>query len=251
MVMLIPLVVALVATAQLDAPHAALLDVLRHNDDAAGCEAVQLRKAVASAPVRKLGRAGGDEVVLAEVFDPCICGAQNCPFYVVRLSAGNPRVLVSGYAISVKTKPAAELPTIVARMHDSALVVDESTYTYRNGAYAITDSARVRGDTQARKPNAIPVRFSAGSSSANLHGSVSTGWYDSYAFDAGKGQKLLVDGVRSKAKLTLQLIVPGTDTFAGLRPGVPYTLPKTGTYRLNVDNDSETDVPYALTLAIR
>jgi len=242
---------AYIAAAPLDVPHAALLDVLRHHDDAAGCEAVQLQKAVASAPVRKLGRVGGDDVVLAEVFDPCICGAQNCPFYVVRLSAGKPRVLLSGYAISVKTKPSALLPTIVARMHDSALVSDESTYTYRNGAYAITDSARVRGDTEARKPNAIPVRFSVGSSSANLRGSVSTGWYDSYAFDAGKGQQLLVDGVRSKAKLTLQLIVPGTDAFADVRPGVPFVLPKSGTYRLSVDNDSETDVPYALTLTIR
>jgi len=249
--MLIPLVAALIAAAPLDAPHAALLDVLRHDDNVPGCEAVQLRKAVASAPVRKLGRAGGDEVVLAEVFDPCVCGAQNCPFYVVRLSAGRPRVLVSGYAISVKTKPAAELPTIVVLMHDSALIADESTYTYRNGAYAITDSARVRGDTQARKPNAIPVRFSAGSSSANLHGSVSIGWYDSYAFDASKGQQLRIDGVRSNAKLTLQLGVPGAGTFAELRPGVPFTLPKTGSYRLYVDNDSETDVPYALTLAIR
>ena len=242
---------AALAAAPLDAPHAALLDVLRHDDNAPGCEAVQLRKAVASAPVRKLGRVAGDEVVLAEVFDPCVCGAQNCPFYVVRLSAGRPRVLVSGYAISVKTKPAAELPTIVVLMHDSALIADESTYTYRNGAYAITDSARVRGDTQARKPNAIPVRFSAGSSSANLHGSVSIGWYDSYAFDASKGQKLVIDGVRSTAKLTLQLIVPGSDAFADVRPGVPFVLRKSGTYRLNVDNDSETDVPYALTLAIR
>lgn len=242
---------AYVAAAPLDAPHAALLDVLRHNDDAAGCDAARLRNVVTSAPVRKLGRAGGDDVVLAEVFDPCICGAQNCPFYVVRLSAGKPRVLVSGYAISVKTKPAAELPTIVARMHDSALVVDESTYTYRNGAYVLTGSARVRGDTEARKPNAIPVRFGAGTSSANLHGSISAGWYDSYEFDASKGQKLTIDGVRSTAKLTLQLIVPGTDTFADMRPGVPFVLPKSGTYRLSVDSDSETDVPYVLTLTIR
>ena len=249
--MLAPLVAAFLSASQLDAAHAALYDVLAHGTDGGGCNAAQLRKAAATAPIRPLGSAGGDRVVLAEVFEPCICGAQNCPFYVLRAGAGKPRVLVSGYAISVKTKPAPQLPTIVARMHDSAMVIDESTYTYRNGAYAVTDSARIRGDTEARKPNAIPVRFTAGSSSANLHGSVSIGWYDSYAFDASKGQKLLIDGVRSKAKLTLQLVVPGTDTFGDVRPGVPFTLPKTGTFRLNVDTDSETDVPYALTLAIR
>jgi hypothetical protein len=241
----------LLAAAPLDPPHAALLDVLRHGDDAAGCDAVKLQKAAASAPIRALGGAGGDRIVLAEVFDPCICGAQNCPFYVLRLGAGKPRVLVSGFAISVKTKPAAELPTIVVRMHDSALVSDESTYTYRNGAYGLTDSARVRGDTEARKPNALPVRFTAGASSADLRGSVSMGWYDAYAFDAAQGQKLLIDGVRSRAKLSLRLIVPGTDTFTDVRAGVAQPLPKSGTYRLLVENDSETDVPYALTLAIR
>jgi hypothetical protein len=202
---------AYLAAAPLDAPHAALLNLLSHGNDAAGCNATQLRKAVASAPVRKLGRAAGDDVVLAEVFDPCICGAQNCPFYVVRLSSGKPRVLLSGYAISVKMKPAAQLPTIVARMHDSAMVADESTYTYRDGAYVMTDSVRVRGDTEARKPNAV----------------------------------------HSRAKLALHLVVPGADRFADVRPGEPYTLPKTGTYHLIVDNDSENEVPYALTLAIR
>ncbi|MBV8298720.1 MAG: hypothetical protein JO083_04040 [Candidatus Eremiobacteraeota bacterium] len=251
MVLLAPLVAAFLGASQLDAPHAALYGVLAQGTDAGGCDAAQLRKAAANAPIRPLGSAGGDRVVLAEVFEPCICGAQNCPYYVLRLGAGKPRVLVSGYAISVKTKPAPQLPTIVARMHDSAMVVDESTYTYRNGAYALTDSARVRGDTEARKPNDAPVHFAAGASSASLHGSVSTGWYDSYAFDAARGQTLLIDGVRSGAKLVLHLSVPDGDRFTDVRPGTPFTLPKTGTYHLIVDTDSVTDVAYALTLAIR
>lgn len=243
--------VALLAASQFDPPHAALFDMLAQDTDAAGCNAAQLRKAVGSAPVRTLGNAGDDRIVLAEVYDPCICGAQNCPFYVLRIGAGNPRVLARGYAISVITKPGPQLPTIVARMHDSAMIVDESTYTYRNGTYVLTDSARVRGDTGARKPNAVPVHFAPGASATNLLGSVSSGWYDSFAFDAGKGQKLLIDGVHSRAKLALHLIVPGTDTFTDVRPGLTFMLPKTGTYRLIVDNDSETAVPYALTLAIR
>ncbi|HEV3087198.1 MAG TPA: hypothetical protein VGX96_08245, partial [Candidatus Elarobacter sp.] len=192
--MLAALFAAYLAAAPLDAPHAALLDVLtRENDSMAACGAAKLQKISASATVKKLGRAGADEVVLAEVFDPCICGAQNCPLYVLRLSPGKPRVLLTAFSIGVKLKPAAQLPTLIVRSHDSAAISGEETYTYRNGEYALTGSARVRGDNERKTVQ--EVRFAPGASSANLRGSVSTGWYDEYVFAATKGQKLLVDGV--------------------------------------------------------
>ena len=62
---------------------------------------------------------------------------------------------------------------------------------------------------------------------------------------------LAIDGVRSKAKLNVVLVGPGNAQPVVLRPGVPTPLPQSGNYRLQVDNDSENDVPYALSLVIR
>ncbi len=243
---------ALIAAAPLDAPHAALLTVLTSSDDAGGCEPAKLRTIAANASLRALGRVEGDDVVLAEVQDPCICGAQNCPYVALRLTPGKPRSLLFAYAIDVHTAgQAAPLPALIVDAHDSAMVIDRTTYAYRNGTYAVVDSARVRASDGARKPNDVPVHFALNASSAPLHGKASIGWYDTYAFAASKGQKLVIDGVRSRVRLRMTLFGPGASQAADVRAGVPYTLPAAGTYRLQVENDSEDDVPYALTLAIR
>jgi hypothetical protein len=238
--------------AALDAPRAAVLGVLTNSPDAGSCEPAALRKMATNASIRKLGRVDGDDVVLAGVEDPCICGAQNCPSIAIRVTRGKPRELLTVYAIGVRTAGRANpLPDLVADAHDSAMVLDETTYAYRNGAYAVTDSARVRASDHARKPNSLAVRFAPGGSSANLSGNVSIGWYDAYVFAASKGQKLVIDGVRSRAKLRLTMFGAAHSEFAEVRAGVPFTLPASHTYRLHVENDSEEDVPYALTLTIR
>jgi hypothetical protein len=238
------------AAATLDAPHAAVLRVISHTNDSASCSPAELMKAAADASIRALGRIGNDDVVLAEVAAPCMCGAQDCPYYAIRLSRGNPRVLMSTYAIAVRTTTALPLPRLIAGAHDNVAVIGETTYAYRGDRYVTVDSSRVRVTDSARKPDAVPVQFAAGASSTALHGSVSTGWYDMYSFGASKGQSVLVDGVRSRAKTTFSLVGPNEHVTA-LRAGVPFTLPASGTYQLMIDSDSENDVPYALTLAIR
>ncbi|MEA2666671.1 MAG: hypothetical protein QOI11_3615 [Candidatus Eremiobacteraeota bacterium] len=244
-----------IAAAPLDRSHAALLSALVRGDGGAGCTSAQLRAAAAGAALRSLGRVEGDEVVLAAVEASCLCGAQNCPYYALRLGAGAPRVLLSTFGIDAKTRPgerSAALPAVVVRAHDSALVSVESVYAYRNGRYDTVREARVRGSDGARKPGApVPVRFAAGASSAPLRGTVSLGWEDAYAFAASKGQRLLIDGVRSPERLRLTLFVPPGGSATSLRAGVPFALPASGTYRLNVETDAESDAPYALTLAIR
>jgi hypothetical protein len=240
------LAAAPLAAAPLDARHAAVLDAISTED---GCTPAELRTAAAGASIRTLGRAGGRDVVLAQVFASCICGAQNCPYYALALGAGKPRVLLTTFGIGVSTQPDAPLPRLVVRAHDSALVSVVDTYAYRGGRYTQVDSARLREDTHARK-SAVAVRFPPGASSTQLHGSASIGWYDAYTFYAGKGQRLLVDGVRSRAGVSLSLYGPDQQSY-DLRAGVPLTLRATGTYHLHVENASEHDVPYALTLAIR
>jgi hypothetical protein len=243
----------LLAAAPLDAPHAAVLAVLSRGDTAAGCRDDQRLKLARDAKIQQLGRVGGDDVVMAWVYDPCICGAQNCPFYVIRLSPGNPRVLIDGYGIDERTTDHAKpLPGIVARMHDSAAIAVESRWAYRGDKYVMTDASRLRWQDNARKPaGGVPVRFAPGASSASLHGKASLGWYDDYSFAANAGQKLLIDNINSRAKTSLTLYGPDNTPLQGLRPGVPLTLPRTGTYHIWIENDSETDVPYTLRLAIR
>lgn len=239
------------ASAPLDRAHAAVRSVIESGDDAAGCRPDQKRELLANASIRKLGRVGGDDVVLAVVYGACICGAQNCPYYALRLTPGKPDVLMTAFGIDARTvRGAGPLPGLVIGAHDSAMVIDETTYAYRDGKYVAVASARVRANDRARKSD-IPVRFGAGASSAELRGTISTGWYDMYTFDAAKGQRLRIDGVRSKARVTVTLYGPGNAEPVTVRPGVFTTLPRAGTYRLQVDDDSEDDVPYALTLAIR
>ena len=249
--MLAAILATYIAAAPLDAPHAAVLEVLSQEESGSACDPAQKRKAAAGALIRTLGRVGGDVVILAGVFDPCICGAQNCPSYAIRLTPGKPRVLLSVFAIGIHDADHARpLPGLVVDMHDSALIADQTTYAFRGGTYVPIANARVRATDHARKPQAIPVRFAAGASSAQLHGTASLGWYDVYSFDAAKGQRVTVDGVSSPATMRFQLSGPN-GTGVTLTRGTAYTLPTSGSYLLQVDTDSENDQPYAMRLSIR
>ena len=239
------------ASAPLDRAHAAVRSVIENGEDASGCRPDQKRELVANASIRKLGRLGADDVVLAVVYGACICGAQNCPYYALRLTPGKPDVLMTAFGIDARTvRSVGPLPGLVIGAHDSAMVIDETTYAYRDGKYVAVASARVRANDRARKSD-IPVRFAPGASSAELRGTISNGWYDVYTFDAAKGQRLTIDGVRSKARVTITLFGPGNAEPVAVRPGIVTTLARTGTYRLQVVSDSEDDRPYALSLAIR
>jgi hypothetical protein len=243
---------AYLAAAPLDAPRAAVLDVISRGDDASGCEPAQKRKIAAGATIRKLGRVGADDVIMAEVYDPCICGAQNCPFYAIQLTPGKPRVLLTAIGISERNADrATPLPGLVIYAHDSAMVTEEFTYAYRNGGYVPVSTYRVRGNDRARKPDSVPVRFAPGASSAQLTGTVALGWDDAYTFDAAKGQRLVISGLRPAGKTTLTLFGPGNAAPVTLHAGVPAVLPATGTYSLHVEGNGEDDVRYALSLAIR
>jgi hypothetical protein len=235
----------------LSSPQRALYAIMQRSGDGNACDGGQLHVAAASATFRRLGTLDGNDVVLAEVTNPCICGAQNCPYYVLRLAPTAPVLLFSTYGISLAVQPASPLPTLVVTAHDSALVVDTTTMAWRSGQYVEIASARVRGDTGASKPNAIPVRFAAGASSSVLRGTASIGWYDSYAFDAMKGQRVTISAVHAAAPLNVLLVAADGTLAATLTPGHPYALSKTGSYRLQVEVEADDESPYAVTLEIR
>ena len=168
--------------------------------------------------------------------------------------AASPKTLLVTSAYDIKTLPSPgdPLPKLREDAHDSALITIVSIDAYRGERYQPVDVYRQRNDTGARKPDTIAVRFASGTSSARLSGSVSTGWYDSYTFDANRAQTLTIGDVASKGKLLITVEIPQQNGASlPVTLGVPVKLPASGTYRVLVDTDSEADQRYALTLSVR
>ena len=190
--------------------------------------------------------------MLVSLHGECVCGNVNCPYLVVRLDPGGAaKTLLSTYAFGITpVGTATPLPNLRELAHDSALVTDETIDAYRGGKYVSVDSARVRGDTGARK-STLPLRFAPGASSAVVRGAVSLGWYDEYALAAQRGQHIAVSDVHSAARLTFTLFPPRDGRPAELRPGVPSELPADGTYQLHVDGGGDADQAYRATITIR
>ncbi|HEY0394679.1 MAG TPA: hypothetical protein VGD01_09310 [Candidatus Elarobacter sp.] len=242
---------AFLAAAPLDASHAAVLDALMRFDTS-GCDEAQTRSAARSATIRRLGRTHGDELILADIQQPCFCGAHNCPYVGIRLTRGRARELFTAYGFAARlVADPSGMPSVVVTGHDSALVMDETTYGYRGGTYAQTAAFRVRGDDGSRKPDHADVRFAPGASAATLHGTVAAGWYDVYRFGASRGQRLTVSGIRSAQPLTFFAYGTDLSQIIRVRAGVPVALPVSGAYSLHVDTEAGESVPYTLTLTIR
>lgn len=132
-----------------DAAHRAVLDVVTRTQATSSCDRATLRKAVRDATIVPIGRLAGDQVVTAEVRDPCMCGLVNCPEYVIRTGA-HPRALLqdSGLEIKVLRARGAVLPNVVTTAKDSATVYVETTYAFRGGRYVRVHSANVHPDTR-------------------------------------------------------------------------------------------------------
>jgi hypothetical protein len=239
---------AAVAAGSIDPGRVALTHALA-DDFSPGCSAKELGTAVRDASITPLGTVAGRKVVLASVQSTCICGNVNCPFYVLRLGAGDaPAVLLntSAYGLTA-VGHALPLPNLREIAHDSALISFETIDAFRAGKYVAIASARIRGDNGARKANAIPIHFATGTSSAVLSGSVFEGWYDEYALGAVRGQHITITG---PAGLSYELTNQTSRPIA-LMPGVAAMLPAGGTWLLAVDGESDSAQTYHATVTIR
>jgi hypothetical protein len=246
------LLAALVAAGSLDPVRVALGGALGAGA-LSGCSAAEAAQVLRDAGISPLGTVAGRRVVLANPHGSCICGNVNCPYLVLQLDPGGTAAVLlstSGYAVT-PAGAAQPLPNLRELAHDSALVSDETIDAYRDGKYVVIGSARIRSDSGARKPNAVPVRFAPGASSAVLSGSVSLGWYDEYALGAQRGQRVTVSGVHAPAKLTFSLTGRTGAYATELRPGVPAVLPADGTYLVHVDGASDDAQPYTAVISIR
>jgi hypothetical protein len=217
-------------------------------NDATACSAAELRGIAQKADVKTLGAIGSSRVILASVSGTCICGNVNCPYVALRLDGARSDVLLDTYAYAVD--PFGEdrpLPKLREVAHDSALVSVTTTDAYRNGKYVAIDTQRVRGDTGESKPDSVPLRFAAGTSSAFVRGRISEGWYDEYTFAAAPGQRITVGG---PAGLTYTLSAESANKSIDLRPNVAVALPKGGRYHLLIDGADQTEQTYRATITI-
>jgi hypothetical protein len=218
-----------------------------------GCTAAERQTVLHTADTSPLGTAGGRRVVLVSVHGSCVCGTVNCPYVVLRLAPdGTADVLLNTFAYEVApTGPAAPLPNLRELAHDSALVSDETVDAYRNGKYVVVSSARIRGDNGARKANAVPVHFAAGTTSTVLSGSVSLGWYDEYALAAAAGQRITVSEPHASGTLTFTLVDRDGAHAVDIAPGVAAVLPRSGVFLLHVEGSGEAAESYRATVTIR
>jgi hypothetical protein len=215
-------------------PSQALSALVRDDQSVAGCmqqDAKNLRAGITVSAI-----ASNPKLALVQVMASCVCGAQNCPFWVYRVDGDSAKRLVDGFVIDVSMVPRSSgPPDIVAVAHDSALVTDGTRYAYRNGTYVAVDSWRSRGDTGARKPMSVAIKFVPGTSSTHLAGAVSVGWGDVYTFAASAGQRLTTSSLHPASDIDVELFPENRLPVHVLLNGKGIFLPATGTYQLTVD----------------
>lgn len=231
-------------------PAQALSALVRDDADVARCMHDDPTNARAGLGIEAISRS--PRLALVQMQATCICGAQNCPFWVYRVDRGATRQLLSGFTIDVSAiaRPSG-WPDIVAMAHDSALVTDGTRFAYRNGTYVAVESWRVRSDTGAHKPVSTEIKFVPGKSSAQLSGMVSTGWNDVYTFTAGAGQRLTIAATPPQG-IDIEIYPDNKPPLHADLRGASLVLPSTGTYRMTVDPVGEdvTDHRYVLTFSI-
>ncbi|MBV8601797.1 MAG: hypothetical protein JO359_09580 [Candidatus Eremiobacteraeota bacterium] len=233
-------------------PDQALRAVARDDADVAAClkkDPKALREGVSVKSISELRR-----LALVEIQAPCVCGAQNCPFWVYRVDGTDARQALASFAIAVTTEPRGSgWPDVIATAHSSALITAGTRYAGQDGKYVPIASWRVRNDTNARKSD-IPVRFVPGVSSAKLAGTISLDWGDVYTFVAQAGQQLTITGA-TPSGLALFLTQNADDGAASVTvvSGKSLALPVSGSYRLSVDPPPAAtgNVRYALIFSIR
>ncbi len=137
-------------------------------------------------------------LVLVTVFyDACACFAQNCPYWVYRVSESAATKTFESVAVGVRVVPHdGAVANIDEVAHESATIKDESLYVYHDGTFEKTGAWILRGDD--RKPVSVRVRFAPGSSSKRLSGSIGLDWADEYTLDAHAGQTLEITAAQAQ-----------------------------------------------------
>jgi len=232
-------------------PERALAAVARDDHEVAACTQTDPHAMLEALSLKQIS--SDPQLYLVELFHQCVCGAQNCPYWVYRVNGSSAVKLLDGYAIDVKivTPEHGDGPPEIDEIaHESAALQNETDYRYRDGAYVKAGLYEIF-DSE-RKPATKPLAFAAGASSARLAGRVAFEWGDAYAFQASAGQVVQISDVRAERAIVVR--VHGAHFDRTVTAATPLRLPANGNYTLTVDvgNDDNPEITgYALTLSIR
>jgi len=195
----------------------------------------------------------GVTVYTAQDADPCLSHAVNGPLLAfVASGSGRYRQVLSTGVMSGKFGADGSLVTIE---NDSAIAEYRTTYRFDGSTYAVVSEEIVNKATGVAKKIDVPIHFARGTSSTTVSGNVTRGFGDSYVLDAIAGQTMSVV-VHPKAGRPVSVSIyrgSGADTllvFAGTSPSWRGKLPKSGRYKISVDDSGAAPAAYTLTITI-
>jgi hypothetical protein len=199
-----------VAAPSADPTRVALARQFVTDAGASRCTRAELSTVIANARIQRIGTLAGDPVVLAMLYGPCVSGAANGPWLIIRVSAAARRPLLSTIAENVYVIRSHDaLPRIREQMHNSAYVSDIRIDVFRAGRYVTIDSYEMRNETGERYPRSINVQFAPGATSAQLFGKLWPQWGQTYEFYGSQGQQLQVDGISGRGGIWMYLFADG------------------------------------------
>lgn len=204
---------------------------------------------------RRLTLRSGERMTVAIAKKGCLA-SQNSAVRVYREIDGHYHLVFSGNAMP-ETVEASSGGTISLAAHGTIDTVVEPVYVWNGKAYALAPEQSHIYDisVELRRPYQVPVRFAAGTSSAEVRGTFSENFGNTYVFVA-----------KARQYATIELLehghVPGVALRFGNRSVAQLdgkrwsgVLPFSGTYALDVFgfdlSDHDALLPYTIRLTIR
>jgi hypothetical protein len=205
---------------------------------------------------RRLTLRSGERMTVAIAKTGCLV-SQNSAVRVFREIDGHYHLVFSDNAMP-ETVDASSDGTISLAAHDTIDTIVEPVYVWDGKTYAFSPEQSHVYDVsvELRRPYQVPVRFAVGTSSADLRGTFSENFGNTYVFVAKAGQRATIELLEHRGHPPGVALRFGDRNVADL-DGTRWSgvLPFSGPYSLDVFGfdlpDHGTLLPYGLRLTIR
>ena len=183
----------------------------------------------------------------------CMCGAQNCSFWIYRQVGDSFTLLLAtnGLGLSVEKTVSNGYFDVSVGAHNNAFTRYVTYYRFNGKEYNEYKTDFENLETGESKPANIRVRFQRGSSSTVVKGKAALGFPDTYLIGARGGQTMTLQLNAPPKRASFTVFTPDSNgilTDSATRwTGV---LPESGDYSIIVDGD-EKGTQYTLNISIR
>lgn len=205
---------------------------------------------------RRVTLRSGERMTVAIAKSGCLV-SQNSAVRVYREIDGHYHLVFSGNAMP-ETVEATSDGAISFAGHDTIDTIVEPVYVWNGKTYVFApDQSHVYDiSVELRRPYQVPVRFGVGTSSAELRGTFSENFGNTYVFGAKAGQRVTIELLAHRGHPPGMTLSFGNRNIADLNGGVwSGVLPSSGTYSLDVFGfdlpDHSALLPYTIRLTIR